>query len=81
MSGTKATEEGVEAGAVEGGIIPGGEEVVSIDEVVPMSMLEEYSKVVPKNHNVITARRRGGLEPLNLAQLGMDIQWDYYNRR
>ena len=71
MSGTKATEEGVEAGAVEGGIIPGGEEVVSIDEVVPMSMLEEYSKVVPNNHNVITARRRGGLEPLDLAQLGI----------
>ena len=73
MSGTKATEEGVEAGAVEGGIIPGGEEVVSIGEVVPMSMLEEYSKVVPNNHNinVITARRRGGLEPLNLAQLGI----------
>ena len=41
MRGTKATEEGVEAGVVEGGIIPGGGEAVTTDEVVLMSMLDE----------------------------------------
>ena len=45
----KATEEEVEAGAVEDGIIPGGEAVVTIDEVVPMSMLQEYSTAVTDN--------------------------------
>ena len=65
----KATEEEVEAGAVEDGIIPGGEEVVTIDEVVPMSMLQEYSTVVTDNHNVTVAKIGGIVEPLNLAEL------------
>ena len=65
----KATEEEVEAGAVEDGIIPGGEEVVTIDEVVPMSMLQEYSTVVTDNHNVTVAKIGGIVEPLYLAEL------------
>ena len=42
MRGMRATEEEVEVGVVEGDIIPGGEEEVTIDE-----MLKEYSKVFP----------------------------------
>ena len=66
----KATEEGVEVGVVEDGITLGGEEAVTIDEVVPMSMLEEYSTLFPDNHNVMAVTRGGILGPLNLAELG-----------
>lgn len=58
----RATEEGVEVGVVEDGIILGGEEEVTIDEVLLMSeMLEEYSKVFPANHNLVTVKRGGVL--------------------
>lgn len=47
---------------VEDGIILGGEEEVTIDEVLLMSeMLEEYSKVFPANHNLVTVKRGGVL--------------------
>ncbi len=62
MRGMRATEEEGEVGAVEGGIIPGGEEGVTRDEVLLMSdMLGEYSKLLPADHTSMTANRGGVL--------------------
>lgn len=43
----KAIGEGEEGGVVEAGIIPGDGEVVMIDEVVLMTILEEYLNIFP----------------------------------
>ena len=48
MRGMRATEEEVEVEVVEGGIMPGGEEEVTTDEVLLVcEMLKEFSKVSP----------------------------------
>lgn len=48
MRGMRATEEEVEVEVVEGGIMPGGEEEVTTDEVLLVcEMLKEFSEVSP----------------------------------
>lgn len=52
---------------VEGATIPEGEEEVTIDEVLHVSEMLEYSKLFPTNHNVTTLDR-GGMLNQRVAQ-------------
>lgn len=55
MRGTRAIGEEAEVEAVEGGIILGGGEEVTIDESMLVSeMLQEYSKLSTADHILLT---------------------------
>lgn len=63
MRGMRATEEEVEVGVVEGGITPGGEEEVTIDEVLFISeMLKEFPKVFPAPSQLGDSKERRDTE-------------------
>ena len=59
MRGTREIGEEAEVEAVEGGIIPGGEEVTIDDIILVSDMLQEYSKLSPADHILLTGKGAG----------------------
>lgn len=60
MRGMREIGEEAEVEAVEGGTIPGGEEEVTIDDILLLSeMLQDYSRLSPTDHILLTEEGAG----------------------